>query len=123
MTTRSPSTRVGLLYVGLLVAALLLAGVVSYAASPAPDGLDSVTRTGCQVVETNGEEQLQGRCIAQHAGEHATGGSPLAGYAVGGDEGRVGLAGVVGVVVTLLVAGGVFRVLRRRSRPGPGRVE
>ena len=41
--------------------------------------------------------------------------SPLADYAVGGGEGTVGVAGVIGVVVTLAVAGGLFWLLRRRD--------
>lgn len=123
MSARTSPARIGALHVGLLIAALLLAGFVSSAASANPDGLDAVTQTGCQVVEVGGEEQLQGQCIAQNAAEPVTGGSPLADYAVGGDDGLVGVAGVVGVLVTLLVAGGLFWLLRRRPRPGPGRVE
>ena len=45
----------------------------------------------------------------------AAAGSPLADYAIGGAEGTVGLAGVLGVIVTLAVAGGLFWLLRRRS--------
>jgi cobalt/nickel transport protein len=48
----------------------------------------------------------------------------LAGYTVGGSQGTTGVAGVIGVLATLLVAGGLFRVLRRRSPARtPGRVE
>ena len=92
----------------------MLAGVVSYAASSSPDGLDAVTQSGCQAVPTGSGEQLQGACIAQHAGEHAAAGSPFAGYAVGGNDALTGVAGVVGVIATLLVAGGLFWLLRRR---------
>ncbi|MDD7941917.1 PDGLE domain-containing protein [Actinomycetospora lutea] len=110
-------------YAGFLVVALLLAGVVSYAASSSPDGLDAVTQTGCELDEAG--EPVGGQCIAQNAGEHATANSPLADYAVGGGEGTVGIAGVIGVLVTLVVAGGLFWVLRRRgSRDDtPSRVE
>ncbi|PVZ12874.1 PDGLE domain-containing protein [Actinomycetospora cinnamomea] len=109
-------------YAGFLVVALLLAGVVSYAASGSPDGLDAVTQTGCELDESG--EPVGGQCIARNAGEHATGGSPLADYAVGGSEGTTGVAGVIGVLLTLLVAGGLFRVLRRRSRDeAPTQVE
>lgn len=104
-------------FVGFLVVALLVAGGLSYLASPDPDGLDTVTLSGCDVVETEAGEQLEGTCIAQNAGDHTLAGSPLADYAVGGGEGTVGLAGVIGVLVTLLVAGGLFWLLRRR--PGP----
>ena len=111
-------------YAGFLVVALLLAGVVSYAASSSPDGLDAVTQSGCQLDESG--EPVGGQCIAQNAGEHATGGSPLADYTVGGSEGTTGLAGVIGVLVTLVLAGGLFWLLRRRSPSRdetPSRVE
>ncbi|MDD7919481.1 PDGLE domain-containing protein [Actinomycetospora callitridis] len=110
-------------YAGFLVVALLLAGVVSYAASSSPDGLDAVTQTGCQLDEAG--EPVGGTCIAQNAGEHATAGSPLADYTVGGSEGTTGIAGVIGVLVTLVAAGGLFWVLRRRSSEDetPSRVE
>ncbi len=98
---------------GFLLVALLLAGGASYLASGSPDGLDAVTQTGCS--ETEGG--LQGQCIAQNAGDHATAGSPFADYAVGGDDTLTGIAGVVGVIATLVVAGGLFWVLRRRSGP------
>lgn len=102
-------------YAGFLVVALLLAGVVSYAASSSPDGLDAVTRTGCRFDGSG--EPVGGQCIARNAGEHATSGSPLADYTVGGGEGTTGLAGVIGVLVTLVLAGGLFWLLRRRSSP------
>ncbi|WP_433033665.1 PDGLE domain-containing protein [Actinomycetospora sp. CA-053990] len=110
-------------YAGFLVVALLLAGVVSYAASSSPDGLDAVTVSGCELDEAG--EPVGGTCIAQNAGEHAAAGSPLADYTVGGSEGTTGIAGVIGVLVTLLVAGGLFWVLRRRSSKDetPSRVE
>ena len=110
-------------YAASLLVALLLAGVVSYAASSSPDGLDAVTHTGCELDESG--EPVGGTCIAQNAGEHAAAASPLADYTLGGSEGTTGIAGVVGVLVTLAVAGGLFRVLRRRSSPSetPSRVE
>lgn len=97
---------------GFLLVALAIAGGLSYLASGAPDGLDSVTLTGC-VLDDAGEP-VGGECLAQSAQEHALAGSPLADYAVGGAEGSVGLAGVLGVVVTLVLAGALFRVLRTR---------
>ena len=46
---------------------------------------------------------------------------PLADYAVGGHAGTTGLAGIVGVLVTALAAGLLFRVLRRPgARSGKG---
>ena len=52
---------------GFLLAALVIAGGLSYFASPDPDGLDAVTLQGCTVSETATGEQLDGTCIAQHA--------------------------------------------------------
>ena len=46
---------------------------------------------------------------------------PLADYAIGGHAGTTGLAGIVGVLVTALAAGLLFRVLRRPgARSGKG---
>lgn len=101
-------------YLGFLLAALLLAGVVSYLAYPHPDGLDTVAQEGCQVTEIDGKEQLVGSCIAQNATDPATASSPLADYAVGGNSSFTGVAGVVGVLVTFALAGGLFWLLRRR---------
>jgi cobalt/nickel transport protein len=110
---------------GFLLAALVIAGGLSYLASPDPDGLDSVALHGCTVSETAGGEQLDGTCIAQNATESHTAGSPLADYAVGGREGTTGIAGIAGVLVTALVAGLLFRLLgrsgrRRRTGSSPG---
>jgi cobalt/nickel transport protein len=102
-------------YVGFLLIALVVAGGLSYFASSDPDGLDTVTLHGCDVVETDVGEQLDGTCIAQHADDPALAGSPLADYAVGGQDGTVGPAGVAGVLVTLIAAGGLFWLLRRRA--------
>lgn len=95
---------------------LVIAGGVSYLASSSPDGLDSATLKGCEVIETNGEEMLTGDCIAQHAADHPMATSPLADYAVAGHDWSGGLAGVIGVIVTLAVAGGAFWVIAR-SKP------
>jgi cobalt/nickel transport protein len=121
MSTPAPSRRSARFFIGFLAVALLVAGVLSYLASPHPDGLDTVTLDGCQVVETDAGEQLDGTCIAQNAGDHTFAGSPLADYAVGGSDGTVGLAGVIGVLVTVVVAGGLFQVLRKRRGPGDER--
>lgn len=99
-------------FVGFGVVALLIAGVLSYLAYPHPDGLDTVTRHGCD--EVAGGEQLVGDCIARNADDHALAGSPLADYTVGGDGGLLGVSGVVGVLVTLAVASGLFWMMRPR---------
>jgi cobalt/nickel transport protein len=103
---------------GFLLVALLVAGGLSSFASSSPDGLDTVALHGCQVTRTGTGEQLDGTCIAQNAGEHATAGSPLADYSLAGGEGTVGIAGIIGVLVTLVLAGGLFQVLRRRAPTG-----
>jgi cobalt/nickel transport protein len=86
-----------------LVVTLLIAGVASWYASGSPDGLEwAAERAG--FVDT--------------ARDSAAAGSPLADYSVSGvDDGRLsgGLAGVVGVLATLLVAGGLALLLRRRN--------
>jgi cobalt/nickel transport protein len=91
-----------LVVTGLLVA-LLLAGVVSFYASTSPDGLN-------RVAEDKGFSKTQSR--------HASDGSPFAGYGTEGvSDGRLskGVAGVVGCVVVLALAGGLIVVVRRRG--------
>ncbi|CAN3128375.1 PDGLE domain-containing protein [Mycobacterium sp. smrl_JER01] len=105
-------------WVAFAAVTLLIAGGISYFASSSPDGLDSATLQGCQVVETAEGEELHGDCIAQHAEDHALAGSPLADYALGGQDGTGGAAGLIGVIVTVAVAGAVFWVIAR-SRPKP----
>ena len=115
--TETAGRRAGTCYAGFLLVALIVAGGLSYFASSHPDGLDSVTLHGCRAVEVGGEEQLAGSCIAQPAQHPATAGSPLADYSLGGRDGTVGPAGIIGVLVTAAVASGLFRVLRRRDTP------
>ena len=97
-------------------AILLIAGVVSYFASSSPDGLDSATLQGCQVVETAHGEQLTGSCIAQHAAAHPMSTSPLADYTVLGHPATGGLAGIIGAVVVLAIAFGAFWLIARTRR-------
>jgi len=103
-------------WVAFAAATLLIAGVVSYFASSSPDGLDSATLQGCQVIETADGEELTGDCIAQHASEHAMSTSPLADYAIGGQDGTGGFAGIIGVLVTVVVAGSAFWLISRSRR-------
>lgn len=81
---------------------LLLAGVVSFYASADPDGLEKVAAD---------------KGIDAKAEEHAAADSPLADYGVKGiTDTRLsgGLAGVIGVGVTVVAGTGVFWAVRRR---------
>ncbi|MFF1273904.1 energy-coupling factor ABC transporter permease [Streptomyces marokkonensis] len=85
-----------------LVTSLVLAGFVSFYASANPDGLEKVATD---------------HGIDQKAEEHALADSPLADYGVEDvDDARLsgGLAGVIGVGVTVVAGSGVFWVVRRR---------
>lgn len=91
-----------LVLVGLILA-LCLAGGVSYYASSHPDGLNRVAAdTGFSGTEKSSPTQD----------------SPLAGYSTKGvDDDRLsgGLAGVIGSLVVLGLAGGLTYVVRRRT--------
>ncbi|MFD7685708.1 energy-coupling factor ABC transporter permease [Streptomyces sp. NPDC059781] len=85
-----------------LVTSLVLAGFVSFYASADPDGLEKVATD---------------HGIDEKAEEHAIADSPLADYGVEDvDDARLsgGLAGVIGVGVTVVAGTGVFWVVRRR---------
>ncbi|MET9305055.1 energy-coupling factor ABC transporter permease [Streptomyces cellulosae] len=85
-----------------LVTSLLLAGFVSFYASADPDGLEKVAAD---------------HGIDKRAEEHAISDSPLADYGVKDvDDARLsgGLAGVIGVGVTVVAGTGVFWAVRRR---------
>ncbi len=92
-------------FAAFLLVALLLAGVGSYYASAHPDGLNYVAE------QTGFIDQEK---------ESATADGPFAGYSTQGiDNARLsgGVAGVVGSLTTLLVGGGIFWLLRGRTRP------
>ena len=94
--------------IGLIVA-LLVAGLLSGFASGEPDGLERVS------IDEGFDEA---------AADHALGDSPLAYYAVEGvEDGRLstGLAGVIGVGVTLAVAAGLFYGIRLYGRARRGK--
>ncbi|MGB7980302.1 MAG: PDGLE domain-containing protein [Candidatus Nanopelagicales bacterium] len=102
----SASSRRGLwIVVGAgLVISLFLAGIVSFYASSSPDGLE-------KVAEDVG--------FIDAAQDSAVAGSPLSDYGVAGvsDERlSVGLAGVVGLIATGVLAFGLFVWLGRRNR-------
>lgn len=96
-----PSNRT-FLVAGLLVS-LLLAGVVSFYASSAPDGLN-------RVAEDHG--------LAETEREHAADGSPLSDYRAEGVENdrlSTAVAGVTGALVVLTLFAGLTFLLRRRA--------
>ena len=89
--------------IGLLVA-LLVAGVLSGFASGSPDGLEKVS------IDQGFDQVPQ---------DHATAGSPLADYTVDGvEDGRLstGLAGIIGVALTLTISTGLFYGIRWYGR-------
>ncbi|MEU7970161.1 energy-coupling factor ABC transporter permease [Streptomyces sp. NPDC049097] len=90
------------LWITGLVASLVLAGFVSFYASASPDGLEKVAA----------DHGIDGT-----ARQHASAGSPLADYGVKDvDDARLsgGLAGVIGVGVTVAAGSTVFWAVRRR---------
>ncbi|MGX7670376.1 PDGLE domain-containing protein [Plantactinospora sp. DSM 117369] len=110
------SKRSGAFILGGLLVALLLAGVVSNFASAHPDGLDSSLREGCTF---DADDNITGgSCPAQQAKDHELADSPLADYGVRGVDNAflsTGLSGVLGVLITFAVGGGLFWLTRRRS--------
>ena len=91
------------LLIAAFVVSLLLAGVVSYYASSSPDGLEKVSAD---------------HGISQQAKDHDLDDSPLADYGVNGvDDARLsgGLAGVIGVGITFVLASGLVLLVRRRK--------
>ncbi|MCS0600266.1 energy-coupling factor ABC transporter permease [Streptomyces sp. LP11] len=90
------------LWVTGLVTSLVLAGFVSFYASANPDGLEKVAHD---------------KGIDKKAEEHASADSPLADYGVKDiSDARLsgGLAGVIGVGVTVVAGSAVFWAVRRR---------
>lgn len=105
-TGEAPVGRIRPLLIGGGLVAILLAGVVSFYASASPDGLEKVAAD---------------KGLNAHEEEHRLSDAPLADYGVKGIENErisVGLAGVVGVGITVLAGGAVFYTVRRRRRNG-----
>jgi len=87
-----------------LAVTLIVAGVISGFASGEPDGLERVS------IDEG---------FANSAADHPLGDSPLADYTVEGIENdriSTGIAGIIGVVVTLVVATGLLYGIRHLSR-------
>ena len=88
---------------GLLVS-LAIAGVLSYYASSQPDGLE-------KVAEDKG--------FLDTAKDSVNAGTPLADYGITGLENErlsVGLSGIIGVIVTLIVAFAIFTTLAKKGK-------
>ena len=88
-------------YLYFFLASALVAGALSFYASSHPDGLE-------KVAEDTG--------FLDTAKDSAVSGSPLADYGVAGlDNERlsVGLSGIIGILVTALVAFAVFAIAKR----------
>jgi cobalt/nickel transport protein len=96
-------SRRGWFWVGGVVLTLLVAAVLSGFASSSPDGLERAA------ADAGFEHTAEDSAVA---------GSPLADYAIGGQEGALsgGAAGVIGVVVVLVLAGGLALAVRRRGQ-------
>jgi cobalt/nickel transport protein len=91
-------------YLGGLLVSIVLAGVVSFYASSHPDGLEKVAEE-IGFIET--------------AKDPATAGSALADYGLAGVENErasVGIAGVIGVAATGIVATSFFIYLGKRKK-------
>lgn len=92
-------------FIGIgLVVCLALAGLASHYASSDPDGLEKVA----------GDVGF-----LDSAEDSAAAGSPLSDYGVSGvgdDRVSVGLAGIIGVLITAALAFGLFLWLARRNR-------
>lgn len=90
-------------FAALLAMSLLLAGVASYYASSNPDGLEHVAEQAGFLDSAEDSPAADG---------------PLADYQVEGVENERlsgGLAGVLGAVTVLVLAGGLAWLLRRRG--------
>lgn len=103
-----------------VIVALLMAGGLALFASSSPDGLESVMLEGCTTTEEGDIDG--GDCVAQQAGEHEIGG-PLADYGLSFvDSESLGgsLAGILGVLLVLALATGLFWLLARGARGRSG---
>lgn len=91
-------------YVAGFIVALFLAGVVSFYASSSPDGLEKVAQD-IGFIDT--------------AKDHTNADGTLADYSVKGIENErasVGVAGVIGVIGTAVVAGIGFKLIARKPK-------
>nr|WP_245672671.1 PDGLE domain-containing protein [Aldersonia kunmingensis] len=104
--------------IGFAVIAFAVAGLLSYLASSAPDGLDATTQRGCTVIENT--ERLEGECIAQRAEVHRFAASPLADYTINGNGALTGVAGILGVAAAFAALTATVRIVGARRRTPAG---
>lgn len=100
--TQSTKNSLKKFYISFFLVAIALAGGASYYASSDPDGLE-------KVAEEEG--------FLDTAQDSAVSESPLSDYGVAGlgdERMSVGLAGIIGVIATALVALGLFWLLRKK---------
>lgn len=91
-------------YIIGFVVSLFFAGVVSFYASSAPDGLEKVAQD-IGFIDT--------------ARDHTNADKALADYGVKGidnERASVGVAGIIGVIGTAVVAGISFKLIARKSK-------
>ena len=91
-------------YIAGFIVSLFLAGVVSFYASSSPDGLEKVAEE-IGFIET--------------AKDNANAGVVLSDYGTKGvdnERASVGIAGVIGVLGTAVVAGVAFKLIARKPR-------
>jgi cobalt/nickel transport protein len=91
-------------YIVGFIVSLFLAGVVSFYASSSPDGLEKVA------------EDLR---FSKTEKKHTNSDGALAGYEVKGiknERAKVGVAGVIGVIGTAIVAGVGFTLIARKPK-------
>ena len=91
-------------YIVGFIVCLFLAGVVSFYASSSPDGLEKVA---------------QDIGFIQTEKEHTNSDGALAGYevkAIENERASVGVAGVIGVIGTAVVAGLGFKLIARKPK-------
>lgn len=102
-TSAKRKTSTAWFVIGALLVSLVLAGIVSFYASGSPDGLNKVAAD---------------HGLAEKEKASATADSPFADYStkdVTNERLSGGLAGIIGVGVVLLIAGGTAYIIRRRG--------
>ena len=103
-----------------LIAAAVIGGVVSYWASPDPDGLDrSIEDHGLQPADESEQPAARSEDAEQDAAEAS---SPLADYQVAGVSNEFvsnSVAGLIGSLLVLVVMLAMGYLLARRHRAAP----